>query len=197
MKNPVFLFLVIVIITSCQVKTEKSDTIEKIGEKVIVNLNSEREKSDFLYDLWKQDQSLRQGHEYKVIEKFGYKSVEHIQLLKEDMQKNRNIFLQLKIYLEQHGYPKDPTKFHELAINAFPTIIGHHSYYEEQKELLPYLFEAYKLGNCPLKDIVWVLSEMYERKNDGAQYKLKSKKFTTEQEFIELNEVLTLGLSLN
>jgi len=191
------LISLMVIIVSCQNENSKTDSNGGDSVLKISKLNSDKEKSDFLYNLWQEDQKLRQGQYSEILIKYGRQSEEFKEFVRKDYQENKKIFLTLKSYLELYGYPENREKYHSLAINAFPTIIGHFHSYEDQKELFLYLYEAYKIENCTLKDVVWVLGEMYESKNNGKRYKQKSKIFTYEQEFIELSEVLGLGLKLN
>jgi len=146
--------------------------------------------------LWKKDQGIRQGQYSDALIKYG-KGSDKLMAVHDSLARiDKSIFLTMKKYLELYGYPENISSYHELAINAFPIIIGHNHNYDDQLALLPFLYEGYKKGHCSLGDLVWLLGEMHESKYQGKRYEMKSNRFTTEQEFIELNEALELGLSL-
>lgn len=166
-------------------------------KRTINKLATPQSKSTYLKDLWTADQNLRQGQGAEIELKYGQGSPQHNAYRKESIKNNGLIFMKIKYYLETHGYPKDKAKYHELALNAFPTIIGHNGNYDEQHELIQHLYKSYKEGYCDLGEIVWIMGEMHERKYDGKRYEMKSNKFTGLDEFNELNNVLGLGFQLN
>ena len=177
---------------------------EKLPRTVIhqiENLTTDQRKSAFLHQLWQEDQDLRtNSEEREVITEYGYNSSEHQAYARKFMAQNLQIFLKLKTYLKSHGYPqisKVPDTYHALAINAIPTIIGHHYLFEDQQELLIYVYEGYKSNDCPIEDVVSILGEMYETKHHGQQYELESKTFTPEQEFKELVDYFGFDFELN
>lgn len=194
-KFQIILFLVI--FASCleRVQTISSGlTRNDIDE--IINLKTDEQKSKFLSDLWKEDQSVRTGAYGELLVKHGAESDE-LQTFMENWKKvDREIFAKMKLYLETHGYPTNIDNYEQYAVNSFPTIIGHNHNFKAQRELLLYLYDAYKAKHCSLDDIVWILGEMYEAKHSGNRYKMKSNRFTTEQEFLELQEALGLNLEL-
>ncbi len=194
-KQFLVLFFLSFFIISCKEQSPKLENgLSNTLLQKIEQLQSPESKSAFLYDLWHQDQGLRKGEGQKIINQFGRKSKEYKDYISEVRQKDRTVFLQMKSYLEIHGYPKEPNKYHELSINAIPIIIGHNHKYEEQKELLPYVYQGYKEGHCPLENIVWILHEMYESKHQGKHYQMSTSRYKTEQEFEELKEALGIVL---
>ncbi len=199
MKQQLFTFYILtVLFLSCKSPDKESDTgLNNSTIAQIENLTSDQEKSDFLQSLWKEDQGTRKGEGSKIVAKHGYSSDEHQAYIRKMQKVNQQVFSKLKIYLELHGYPERPANYHELAINAFPIIIGHNHHFDQQKELLPYLYEAYKKGHCSLEDVVWVLGEMHESKFNGERYKMKTNSYTTQQEFEALNKALNLTLMIN
>lgn len=162
----------------------------------ITALKTDGEKNKYLFNLWQEDQNLRRGQGQNILAKFGKDSEEYKRYVKEIVQLDHLVFAKMKFYLETHNYPKNVGRYDELALNAFPTIIGHHHHYKAQAELLPYLYEAYKTNHCSLDDVVWVMGEMHESKHGGRRYVLKSNVFTTEQEFKELSSALGLDLEI-
>lgn len=189
------LFVLLIITTSCNQSSSLNTNQAYLDQ--IKKLSTDKDKSDYLYNLWQLDQSTRLGEEENnIINKYGYGSNEHNTLRKSLAKIDDEVFEQMKLYLKVHGYPKNKSAYHELALNAFPIIIGHNHDYKAQKELLPYLHSAYKNGYCPIDDVVWVLGEMYESKNGGRRYNMSTNKFTSEQEFTELVEALKLTLEL-
>ena len=187
------LFALLIITTACN--QSSSSSINPAYLEQIKNLSTDKDKNDYLYNLWQLDQNIRTSEEESsIINKHGYNSKEHKSFLKTWIKKDQQVFQKLKLYLEIHGYPKNKSEYHELAINAFPIIIGHNHDYKAQKELLPYLYNAYKEGYCSVEDVVWILGEMYESKHGGKRYNMTTNKFTTQQEFTELVEVLNLKL---
>jgi hypothetical protein len=193
MKYQIF-FLFLLVATSCN-QTSNIDPKGLFAEE-IKKLTSDKMKSDYLYDLWHEDQHFRKGEEGDIISKHGYDSKEHKAFKVKWKTHDNAVFNKMKLYLQIYGYPNDISQYHELAINAFPIIIGHNHNYKAQRELLPYLYKAYKEGSCPLGDLVWVLGEMHESKHRGKRYEMKSNRFTVEDEFEELNDVLNLNLVL-
>ncbi len=188
------LLITFTILVACK-ENQKSAEINPDFSR-IENLKSDHEKSTYLYELWQEDQGLRTGKEKEIAEKYGFDEAAQKANANLFFEIDQSVFQRMKKYLETHGYPDHPENYHELAINAFPIIIGHHHNYEAQKELFPYLYTAYQNKKCTLDDVVWVMHEMYESKNRGVHYKIKADRFTTEVEFKELNEVLDLGLTL-
>ncbi len=185
----VFLLLAI----SCSEKKIELSTDEKAE---IENLQSDEERNQYLFDLWHQDQYFRNGEEGDIISKHGYKSAEHEKWRDQFVANDNEVFQKIAYYLEKQGYPTNPSAYDELALNAFPIIIGHNHRYDSQKRLLSYLFDAYKQGHCPLDDVVWVLGEMHESKYQGKRYEMKAQRYTTEDEFTELVKKLNLNLEL-
>jgi len=190
----ILILLLPLLFYSCDHSTNSTNKNSIIAE--INVLKTVEEKDKFLYNLWQEDQKFRKGEEGDLIAKFGYKSKEHKAYLEKWENNDKEVFQKLKNYLQVHGYPKDKSKYHELSLNAFPIIIGHNHNFKAQKELLPYIHQAYKSGHCDLDDVIWVLGEMYESKNRGRRYNMKSDRFTPEQEFKELVEALNLNLDL-
>jgi len=160
----------------------------------IENLKRIEQKNNFLMNLWESDQKIRDGTGQELISKFGYKSDEHNAYRAKAIKTDKRIFLKLKTYLEIHSYPQNKEEYHWKAINAFPIIIGHNSNYKEQEAILNHLIESYKKGYCDKGELIWVLGEMYESKNRGKRYEMKSKVFTPEQEFQELSEALNIKI---
>ena len=205
MKVPVPLITMMVLGIFFQVGCSSGQDIERALPpsviKEIQNLSTHQNKSAFLHQLWQEDQDLRiNSKESEVITKYGYNSSEHQAYTRKFVAQNLQIFLKLKTYVKSHGYPqvsKVPDTYHALAINAFPTIIGHHYLFEDQQELLIYVYEGYKSNDCPIEDVVHILGEMYENKHQGQQYELESKTFTPEQEFKELVDYFGLDFELN
>ena len=191
MKIKITLLFLILMNTSC--KHQKLDLPTDI-KREIENLSTDEEKSLYLNKLWHEDQNLRDGEEGTIISKYGHSSDEHKAWVKEFKTKDNVIFQKLEFYLSHHGYPQNPSSFDELALNAFPIIIGHNHNYDSQLRLLPYLHEAYKDGNCALGDVVWVLGEMHESKYNGRRHEMTSSIYKTEDEFDELTKKLNLDL---
>ncbi len=192
--NHTFSIILSILLFSCNQNSQVDR--DKIIYNQIKALKTDIEKNNFLYKLWHEDQHFRGGQEGDLIAKHGFRSKEHMQFLEISMKNEVVVFYKMKTYLEIHGYPKNKSNFHELSINAFPIIIGHNHNFKAQKELLPYLYNAYKADQCALGDVVWLLGEMYEAKNGGRRYTMSSSRFTTEQEFQELVAALDLKLSL-
>ena len=193
MKTKLLAIIIAITFISCgqnEIDLSSTDKLE------IDNLISDEQKSKYLNSLWHQDQALRGGKEGQVITKYGYKSKEHKNWMKQFEYSNNVIFQKMEYYLENHGYPTNPSSYDELALNSFPAIIGHNHRYNAQKRLLPYLYNAYKEGNCPIGDVVGVLGEMHESKYRGKRYEMKSNRYTTEDEFIELTDKLKINLEL-
>ena len=163
----------------------------------IKGLETPKQKSEYLHNLWREDQNLRKGQDAEIIVKFGHYSNEHKDYLKNSIEQDGRIFIKLKTYLEIHGYPEKSELYHELALNAFPIIIGHNHNYDEQLELIQYLYKSYREGACELSELLWIMGEMHESKYGGKRYKMKTNHYTEVNEFIELNEVLNLGFELN
>lgn len=184
------IFLIVLIGCNSPAAPEKENTYYS----QIALLETDKQKNDFLCNLWQEDQKLREGGELEIRAKFGADSKEYKQYIDDLKKRDNQVFLKMKSYLEIYGYPPNKSAYHELAINAFPIIIGHNHDFNAQKELLPYLYNAYKKNHCALDDVVWVLGEMYESKNNGRRYRMKSDRYTTEQEFNELVEALDLEL---
>jgi hypothetical protein len=169
---------------------------EATNREQIAALETNAEKSAYLVSLWEEDQAWRTGKEQEVVSAYGRDSEEYETFVEDYINGNRQIFLQLQTYLSIHGYPDQPDQFDELALNAFPTIIGHHHHFAEQLPLFHHLYEAYLQGYCALDDVVWVLGEMYESKNRGQRYAMSTTVYSKEQEFLELSEALGLELVL-
>jgi len=194
--NNIILLLFLFSLLACQknrttISKERKESITS----AIENLKTDEQKSDYLYQLWQEDQGKRKGQENKIIEQHGYNSNQHNNHRAQSVKKQKQIFFKIKTYLEIHGYPGNPENYHELAINAFPIIIGHNHNFDQQKEVLPYLYEAYKNNKCSLEDVVWVLGEMYESKHSGERYQMESNRYTTKAQFIALNKVMNLNLN--
>lgn len=168
---------------------------EEINE--IKSLISPKLKSYYLDNLWREDQDLRGGQESEITSKYGRYSEEHKQYLKKTKHLDEVVFMKMKNYLEIHGYPQDISLYEGMALSSFPTIIGHNHNYDEQKELIQYLYTGYQKGHCSLKDLIWVMGEIHESSHSGERYKMKSNIFNEDQEFKELNEVLGLGFVKN
>jgi len=191
MKTKILTFLILVSYFSCSKTESELSSNDKIE---IEKLESDKHKGLYLINLWHQDQSLRGGQDGEIISKYGYKSEEHKEWNEQFRANDNEVFQKMEYYLKKHGYPGNPSEFEELALNSIPIIIGHKYNYKAQEKLLPYLFNAYKQGNCPLDDVVWLLGEMHESKNYGKRFKMKSNRFTTEDEFHELTKELKLNL---
>ncbi len=164
--------------------------------ETIENLNTHKLKDEYLLSLWHKDQVLRDGKEAEIMQRHGYLSEEHKTYLKEFSAKNRVLFLKIKHYLEIHGYPENIETYHNFAKNSFPTIIGHNHNYDEQLELIQYLYSSYKKKQCGMQDVIWIMGEMYESKF-GKTFTMPSLIFKPEQEFDELNSVLNLNFKRN
>ena len=164
---------------SRDIKLNESDLIE------IENLNSDSKRSSYLTQLFVYDQELRNDDEFNIISEFGYDSEEHNKHRKKSFINDTKNFLKLKAYLNKYGYPVNPEEYDKVGISGIPYIIGHTGDADVQKEIFPIIHKAYKDGYCPIDDVVWILSEMYESKY-GELYKMKSARFTAEQEYQEL-----------
>lgn len=182
------------IFSCCQQKSDPSRSPDYKSE--IIGLSTQKEKDDYLYQLWYDDQHFRDGKEGKIVTEFGHNSIEHKAFKNKWRITDSLVFSKLHFYLKTHGYPKNRSAYHELSINAIPIIIGHHKDYSDQAELLPYLYRAYKNGKCELDDVVWVLGEMYESKYRKGHYRMKLKKYTIEDEFDEVVAALGMDLTL-
>lgn len=189
-----YCILLCIAIYSCQPQYAPEITLSESTSNKIELLKNNAEKSEFLHELWKSDQALRQGQDVDTIQKYGYRSDEHIAFMKKMMDENSMLLAQLAYYLEVHGYPTEPNQFHALALNAFPTIAGHEPAYERKEPFLKPLYQAYLKGHCALDDVVWLLGEMHESKHGGRRYKMKGDRFRTEDEFKELTEALGIDL---
>lgn len=185
---------IVLLLASCTQKQMPSLPEDLKNE--ITSLENHELKNAYLLDLWHKDQSRRKGQEGDIINRHGYNSEQHLEYKKSWKENDNLLFQQIKYYLEIHGYPNETFLYDELALNAFPTIIGHNHNYKMQYELLPYIYDGYKKGNCTLDDLVWILGEMYESKNNGKRYKMKNNRFRLEDEFIELTKVLNLDLEI-
>lgn len=195
----ILLFFFICSLMNYSCKADKDLKHQSLSEDVfseVYSLKTDQDKSDFLYMLWNNDQNLRQGQWSDALLKYGRESQELYALEDSLHIENSKIFKSIKTYLELYDYPDNIEVYHPLAINAFPIIIGHYHDYDNQSKLLPYLYNAYKKGNCTLEDVVWLLGEMHESRYRGKRYEMKSNRFTTEQEFIELCKALALDLPL-
>jgi len=159
----------------------------------IKKLETPAQKSEYLHSLWQADQNLRQGQGAEITVKYGKQSDQYKSHLKKSIEANGRIFIKIKTYLELHGYPQEPELYHELALNAFPTIIGHNHNYDEQHELIQHLYKSYKQGYCKVGELIWIMGEMHESKHNGRRYEMKSNRYTGIDEFNELNQVLNLG----
>ncbi len=194
MKN-YLIILSLFLLIACQNKSTQAN--KKNYKQEIENLKTDEQKNDFLYNLWQEDQNYRGGKEGKIVQQYGQYSDEHKAFIKKFKSNDNEVFLKLKTYLEIHGYPKNKAAYHELAINAFPIIIGHNHNYPAQEELLPYIYQAYKDKYCSLEDVVWILGEMHESAHQGRRYEMSTNRYTLEQEFEELVKALGLDLELS
>lgn len=193
-----FGLLLLIFINSCQ--HQNSVNKEASSDLIITkikNLKTDKEKSEYLHQLWEADQGIRKGQGAELGAKYGFDSKEYKEYVEQAIKTDRSVFHQLKLYLEIHAYPNQPRHYHELALNAFPTIIGHHHNFKAQNEVLSYIYKAYKAGKCPLDDIVWIMGEMHESLHRGERLQMSTSKFSTEEEFVALNKALELGLELN
>gem|GEM_PF-6142496 len=134
------MLLSIFIVISCnEYNKEYVQAMEEIN-----NLVSDAQKNEYLFNLWHEDQHYRGGEEGKIISKYGDKSKEHKAFLKEWKSADNIIFKKLKLYLEVHDYPKNKSAYHELALNAFPIIIGHNHNYKAQKKFFLFYIKPIK-----------------------------------------------------
>jgi len=178
------IFVLILMSISCNqtndISLDKAELVE------IDELKTHSHKSEFLTALFRVDQEIRNNeHENNIITKFGYKSKEHKEVRKANSIKDRKNYLKLKTYLKKYGYPELEFNYDKVGVNGIPYIIGHTGNVSEMKEVFPIIHNAYKNKKCPIDDVVWVLSEMYESKH-GELYDMKTNRFTVEQEYKEL-----------
>jgi len=169
-------------------------SLEPEEAKEIDNLKTIESQNAYLTKLLDEDQSIRDGTESEIMLKFGVNSKEHNQHRTAFIRSDKRVFEKMKYYLESHGYPKDETKYDLKALHAIPVIIGHNSNYKAQKETLDILIDSYKNGYCKKEVLVQILGEMHETKHNGRRYEMKSKIYTTDQEFEELCAVLKIEI---
>jgi len=163
-------------------------------KKEIQQLKTESERDTFLARLFEQDQSIRNNGQWElVIAKYGYDSKEHNDYSKAFYYENLEIFHQLRLYLETHGYTKETTFYSDQAKWTFPYVTGHHPSYEDQLHILKLLVSAFKGELIPINDIVWIMSEMHEVKYKRI-FDVGKERYTVEDEFEGLVRKLDLGM---
>lgn len=147
-----------------QISCSQKDNIElETIKSEILSLETIENKEVFLNNLFTEDQKYR-SQESDIILKYGFDSKE-FHALWNKIQLNDSInFIKTKFYLKNHGYPSCKV-FKEMPCSLLIYIDGHQGSFEKQKEVYSFFYDAYKSGNLDEDSMLWVLDEMYERKN--------------------------------
>jgi hypothetical protein len=177
--------LVLVLLTSCN--TNQTTDIEK----EINSLKTQTEKENYLLNLFKIDQQVRNSDEEYEIKKrtnFDENSTEYLSYLKKMAVTDSLNFEKIKLFIKFHGYPDIENK-NSLSYAAIPTIMLHQGL-DNNSYFFSHLYNAYLDKKLTSEDFSSILNRMY-RKHFDYRYKIDGTT-STDQNINALIENLNL-----
>lgn len=160
-----------------------------VFEKEFENINSIEEQKDYLEQLLRDDQEVRQGQDAEIMLEFGYNSKEHTEYLNKQLQRDAENLAKAELYIEKFGYP-NIEELGEVASRA-PWLVVHHSMsYETRVKYFPIFYQAYKDGNIGEDLFALYLGRMHRMKY-GESLKMENP-YRSEDEIKQL--IKKLGL---
>lgn len=156
MKNiPLLLFASILLSFSINCK------VSQVEKSQIGKLNSIEKKKEFLTNLFKEDQKLRQGQDSKIMIEHGYKSKEFYAFIKKVKAQDSINLIKAESYLNQYGYPK-LEEVGEIAASSIWTVIHHSGDSKVLFRNFPYIHQAYLDKDLDQGALSFYLQGMYE-----------------------------------
>ncbi|WP_405209014.1 hypothetical protein [Aquimarina sp. LLG6339-5] len=166
--SKLYILLSLVFIVFCTRKPNTKASKEQPDDlnSLITTLDTQEKKEQFLAELYYNDQDVRnkdRAHEILKRNKYDMGSYEY----QEYSDRRRYIdainFDKAKKYLEVYGYPKfKPSTYR--SISAFSLICMHQPTYQQQLELFPYLYQAYRDSLITADNFSFLLNNMHRHK---------------------------------
>lgn len=186
MKNLILLFSLIFIF-GCE-KTAHNDHPEIRQE--INALETNKSKKDYLINIYKDDQIVRDGDKgQEIVLKYGKGSKEDIEYIKAQREMDAINLFKIKTYLEKYGYPVE-VELEDYA-TTIPWLVVHRApAYETREKYFEPIYKAYLTGDISIEELNTYLGGMYELKNNE-RLKIENP-YTGEQELSALIQELGL-----
>ncbi len=123
-------------------------------------LESREEHREFLEEIYRADQGIRDGRTGRARTEFGESSSEYQELLHEFRSTDRRNFHCIESYLRRHGHPTIDS-VGSLAASAPWLVIHHVASLEQRYHYFPMIYEAYTRGDIDEGQITLYLTRMH------------------------------------
>jgi len=152
-------FLFLLIFFSCQTEeqTNKPLTLE------IQFLKSDADKKTYLEEIFKTDQSLRQGQTSEIIQTYGKASQQYQKFIADFDRTDSLNLVKVEKFIKHFGYP-NPEKLGELAAQTPWAVIHHARSYETRVKHFKTLQKAYQDGHIDSGAFSLFLERIYNLK---------------------------------
>ena len=168
--NTIFLILMLICVTNCDVDKKSPSAIEKQTsldiDSEINSLVSVEKKEKFLININYKDQDVRNpDRAYEILKKNNYdkNSYEYQKYLGRMIYVDSLNFVKVKKYLEVYGYPTFKSDNHRVG-SAIRSVCMHQPTYQKQLELFPYIYKAYKDSLITADNFSFLLNNMHRHK---------------------------------
>lgn len=166
MLSKINMFFVLIIITTLSCNKEPRLKVNKPEvedlDSLIVSLDTQEKKEQFLADLHDKDQDVRNtDRENEILKRNNYntRSQEYQEYVERGIYVDAINFQKIKKYLEIHNYPTFKPN-NDNSISAIRLICLHQSF-DKQLELFPYLYNAYNDGYLNSERFSFLLNKMH------------------------------------
>jgi len=153
-------------------------------------LETNKSKKDYLINIYKDDQIVREGDKgQEIVLKYGKGSQEDIEYIKAQREMDAINLFKIKTYLEKYGYPVE-VELEDYA-TTIPWLVVHRApAYETREKYFEPIYKAYLTGDISIEELNTYLGGMYELKNNE-RLKIENP-YTGEQELSALIQELGL-----
>ncbi len=153
------LFLLLLIFFSCQTTEQNNDSTDSEFQF----LKTDTDKRNYLEEIFKTDQSSRQGQGSEIQQIYGKTSPEYQKFIKNSDRIDSLNLVKVESYVKHFGYP-NPKRLGEIAAQTPWVVIHHARNYEDRLRNFKSLQKAYQNGHIDSGAFSLFLERMYNYK---------------------------------
>ncbi len=167
MTDKIYLVFSVLAILLIGCKHIKRDNVTKKAdsqwlEDELIPLESDKDKENYLTNLFIADQELRtsgKGSEILLNNNFDEKSLAYREYIDSMNTMDSLNFLRVKKFLERFGYPK--IQYEDYRANYAINAVCVHQPYQNQKAIFPLLYQAHNQQYLSGEDFLFFLNKMH------------------------------------
>lgn len=174
-----YILLSLIFFIACQQNEVPQDAIDE----QLFQLTTDKDKKDYLEEIFKEDQKYRQGQSAQIIQSYGKQSPQFRKFIKANDQTDSINLIKVERFVKRFGYPKQE-KLGDLAAQTPWAVIHHARSYEDRIRNFKMLQKAYQNGDIDGGAFSLYLERMYN-------YKFKER-YVIEGVYNEQNQIDSL-----